>query len=320
MSGRNIGLGFVGLLIVGIILRIVYPTSTPVVEVAPEPLFFIGGFEFTNSMLTTLVLDVVLILLAVAATSKMNMVPRGLQNAMEATIEALYNLFKGVNAEHVGRTFPLVATIFLFVIIANLSGLLPGVGSIGICHASEEYEGEEASQDVRLALSVPNDTLREAQQAAPLAAEEGKMVYTGCPPDEQHIFPFWRPPSTDLAFTLAITIIAWIWIQYLAFAALGIGYLGKYFNFKEGPIMFVVGLLEFISLLARIPAFMFRLFGNIFAGEVLIIVMLFLIPLGLPTPIYLFEVFVAFIQAFIFAVLVMAFITIDTTPHSDEHH
>ncbi len=319
MSGKQFGLIFVGLLVVGVIARIVFPASTPVVAVAPEELF--AGF--TNSMLTTLVLDIVLIVLALAATSNMQMVPRGLQNIMEAIIEALYNLFKGVNAEHTPRTFPLVATIFLFVLLSNLSGLLPGVGSIGLCHGKE---GEHGAAEQRVALSMPAEGGASASMWAPLAAEEGESAYLNCPPDKQSIIPYWRPPSTDLSFTLAITLMSFVWIQYLAFATLGVGYLGKYFispfgklSDGKGPIMTIVGLLELISLFARIPAFMFRLFGNIFAGEVLILVMIFLLPLGLPLPIYGFEVFVGFIQAFIFAVLVMAFISIDTSGHGDEH-
>lgn len=317
MSGRNIGIGFLGLVALGIVARIFYPASDPVVAIAPEAIP--GWGIFTNSMLTTLIIDVVLILIALLATRKMQLVPRGLQNVMEAIIEALYKLFKGVNADHVSSTFPLVATIFLFVIVANLSGLFPGVGSIGFCTGEEH-----ASSNTQLAVAAPEQGALPGMLAA--QEDEEKIKYLGCPPDQQHLVPFWRPPSTDLSFTLAITVLAWLWIQYLAFKALGPGYLKKYFinpvgklSDGKGPIMTIVGLLELISLLARLPAFAFRLFGNIFAGEVLLIVMIFLLPLGLPLPIYLFEVFVAFIQAFIFAVLVMAFISIDTKPHEGEH-
>jgi F-type H+-transporting ATPase subunit a len=80
-----------------------------------------------------------------------------------------------------------------------------------------------------------------------------------------------------------------------------------------------VGLLEFISELARIIAFSFRLFGNIFAGEVLLLVMAFLVPVVLPMPFYGFEIFVGFIQAFVFAMLTMAFIAIAVIPHGAEH-
>jgi F-type H+-transporting ATPase subunit a len=321
LSGKQIGIGFIVLVVVGVILRVIYPTSDPVVSVSAEPFFSLGGAEFTNAMFSTLVLDAILIGVAFLVSGNMQMVPRGLQNVTEAILEALYNLFKGVDAKHTPSTFPLAATIFIFVILSNLSGLFPGVGSIGFCHV---VEGEEASGVARMALVAPETS---AAAPAALAAEEGAIKYIGCPAYAQHIIPLWRPPSTDLNFTIGITLIAWFWIQYLAFKALGVGYLGKYFvspfgklSEGKGPIMTVVGLLELISLFARIPAFAFRLFGNIFAGEVLIIVLLFLLPLGLPTPIYLFEVFVAFIQAFIFAILVMAFISIDTTGHDEEAH
>jgi F-type H+-transporting ATPase subunit a len=295
-----------------ILLRIVFPMPTPVVEVAPEPL--VPGF--TNSMLVTLIVDVILIALAVAGTLSMKLVPRGLQNVLEYTIESLYNLFRSISAEYVGRAFPIVATIFLFVLVSNWFGLLPGVGSIGICH---EPHHEEEHATLRIDIGE-----RMAQRGAVVpVAEEGvghaeESLYLGCEAGEI-LTPIFRAPSTDLNMTLALSLIAVGMVEYFGFQALGAGYLRKFFNFKEGFIMGAVGILEFISELARIPAFMFRLFGNIFAGEVLIMVMIFLLPLILPLPIYAFEVFVGFIQAFIFAVLAMAFVAIAVTPHSAEH-
>jgi F-type H+-transporting ATPase subunit a len=321
---RNIVIVSLGLVALGVVARIFYPTGDPAVEVRAEDLFYLftntpgEGLGFTNSMLLTVVIDIVLIVLAIAATASMNLVPRGLQNTMEAIIEALYNLFRGINPDHVGRVFPIVATIFLFVLFSNYSGLLPGFGSIGLCEYPQE---EHASHALQFASGAPVEGMLTPQ----LMAEEGKSSYWGCQPG-QHIIPIFRAPSADLSFTIALALVAWFTIQFVAFRALGLGYLKKYFispvgklSEGKGPLMTVVGILELISLFARLPAFAFRLFGNIFAGEVLIIVMLFLLPLGLPIPMYLFEVFVGFIQAFIFAVLTMAFISVDATPHAEEH-
>ncbi len=296
-------------LVAAVISRMFYPMESLNIEVAAENLFNVGGIEFTNSMLVTLVVDICLVALAFAATRNMQVVPRGLQNVMEAVIEAMYNFFRTINREYTARAFPIVATIFLWVLVSNWFGLLPGFGSIGICHA-----GEKASSGLSIAVNAP------VQDWLPnFAAAEGESKYLGCGPGES-IIPILRAPTADLNATLALALIAVAYIEYLGFRALGIGYLGKFFNFRGGAIGFIVGIFEFISEIARIPAFMFRLFGNIFAGEVLLIVMIFLLPLVLPLPFYIFEVFVGFIQAFIFAVLTMAFISLAVTSHHDDGH
>ncbi len=329
MSARNLGIGFVALVLMGIAaLFLGFGTAPPVVSIRAEPLFFIGGFEFTNSMLITLIIDVILLVLAFVVGRNLQMIPTGLQNIMETILEQLYKLFSGISAGQVARTFPIVATIFLFVILANYSGLLPGSESIGMCHAGE-VEGEEpveegASLDnrdfwetgeIRIASTAPEPLI----PLPFLAAAEGESKYLGCQPGDS-LIPFLRAPSTDLNFTAALAIISVVWVQYIGFSTLGAGYLTKFFNFKQGIIMFLVGLLELISEIARIPAFMFRLFGNIFAGEVTLVVLIFLLPLGLPIPMYLFEVFVGFIQAFVFAVLTMAFVGTAATAHHDDDH
>jgi F-type H+-transporting ATPase subunit a len=278
------------------------------------------AFEVTNSMFVTIIIDLILLAIAFFATRNMQMVPRGFQNTIEAIIEALYKLFRGINAEHTPSTYPIVATIFLFAIISNWMGLLPGFGSIGFCRAGEYHAEVEA---VRLASTAPVDGLFAPEL---LAAEEGESHYLGCQPQDS-LIPLFRPPTTDLNNTIALAVIAFIWIEYLGFKTQGFRYLGKFFINPfgkladgKGPIMTAVGLLELISEFARLPAFAFRLFGNIFAGEVLILVMIFLLPLGLPLPIYLFEIFVGFIQAFIFAVLTMAFVSIAVTSHEHDEH
>ncbi len=121
-----------------------------------------------------------------------------------------------------------------------------------------------------------------------------------------------RAPSADLNMTLALALIVFVATEYHGFKALGPGYLTKFFNFKGGAVGFFVGIIEFISEFVRIISFMFRLFGNIFAGEVVLLVMAFLVPWLLPSVFYAYELFVAFIQAFIFAILTMVFISLAT--------
>lgn len=293
------------------------PTGEPHVEVKAEPLFYLIGsaenpfFPFVNSFTIMLIADVIVIGLAFLATRNMQMVPRGLQNVMEMVIEALYNLFQTINRDYVARAFPLAATLFLYVLVCNLLGLLPGVGSFGVCHV---YHGsEEAAGAV---TSTTSGVIFLSRSEGEEGAVHDPNPYDTCAPG--HILvPMFRTPSADLNFTFGIATIAWVYIEYLGFKALGRGYLRKFFNTKG--IMSVVGIFEFIGELVKLPAFAFRLFGNIFAGEVVLVVLAFLIPVFLPMPLYVFELFVGFIQAFIFAVLTMAFITVATTSHEEGH-
>jgi F-type H+-transporting ATPase subunit a len=296
-------------LAVAIISRFFLFSGDPHVEVAAEAIFYITpNFPFTNALLTALIVDVIVIVLALLVSRNMQMVPRGLQNVMEVVLEALYNLFRNISPKFIDRAFPLVATIFLYVLISNWSGLIPGASSIGFC---KPY-GEASA---RLAM------VQEGAQAGsikymPAAAEGNGKSYTTCGTGNV-LVPWLRPPSTDLNFTFAIGIISFVFFQFWGFKTLGIGYLKKFFNLKG--IMSFVGIIEFISEIMKPIALSLRLFGNIFAGEVLIAVLIFLVPLVLPMPIYGFEIFVGFIQAVVFSLLTMAFLSIATTSHDEEH-
>lgn len=282
-------------------------SGDPHVEVAAEKLWSIGGFTITNALFTAIIVDIIVVGLAFFATRNMQLVPRGLQNVMEVILETLYNLFKNISPKFIDKAWPLVATIFLYVLIANWSGLIPGGSSTGIC---KPIEGEHSAR-----LAMVDGSIK----LAPPAAEYNP--YTSC--EEGHkLVPFIRPPSTDLNFTLAIGVLSFVFFQYWGFRTLGIGYLSKFFNLKG--IMSFVGIIEFISEIMKPIALALRLFGNIFAGEVLIAVLIFLVPLVVPMPIYAFEIFVGFIQALVFALLTMAFLSIATTSHEHEggemHH
>ncbi len=134
---------------------------------------------------------------------------------------------------------------------------------------------------------------------------------------EKILIPYLRPPAADLNTTLALAIISVVATQIFGFAYLGFGYLKKFINFK-GPIQFFVGILEIISEFAKIISFSFRLFGNIFAGAVLLTVISFLIPTIAALPFYGLELFVGFVQALVFAMLTTVFIYVGTQSH-EEH-
>jgi F-type H+-transporting ATPase subunit a len=131
--------------------------------------------------------------------------------------------------------------------------------------------------------------------------------------------PLLRSPGSDLNFTLALALIAVTMVNVFGLAAMGIRErLSVFFNFQS-PIKFFVGILELVSEFARIISFTFRLFGNVFAGEVLLAIMAFLVPYLVPLPFMFLEIFVGFIQAFIFGMLTLVFVALAVTPHEGEN-
>jgi len=147
------------------------------------------------------------------------------------------------------------------------------------------------------------------------AVPEGKVL-----PQDDHasvFVPLFRASTADLNTTIALALISVGMTQYYGVAYLGLSYFTKFLNFKQGPIFTFVGLLEIISELAKIISFAFRLFGNIFAGEVLLAVIAYLLPLIAPVPFLGLEIFVGFIQALVFAMLTLVFINMATVGHED---
>lgn len=127
--------------------------------------------------------------------------------------------------------------------------------------------------------------------------------------------PLLRSPNSDLTTTLALAIVSVAAIQYFSIRTLGIkGYISKFLNFKT-PLMFIFGFFELLSELVKILSFSFRLFGNIFAGEVLLLIIAFLIPYLIPLPFMILEIFVGAVQAFIFAMLTLTFIKTSIMHH-----
>ena len=230
----------------------------------------------TNTLLMSWTIVLFLVILTVVFRKRVAAVPGGLQNIIEIIIENLLKFIESVTHSRgqAKKFFPLVATIFIFVVLSNWIEIVPGLGTIGI------YE-----------------------------KHNGRQV----------LVPFIRSASADLNVTLAIAIVSVMAIQIFGIAALGLLKYGKKFiNFK-GPIEFFVGILELVSEAAKMVSFSFRLFGNIFAGEVLLTVILFLAPFIIPLPFLFLEIFVGFIQALVFSMLTLVFLQMATVSH-DAHH
>ena len=321
------------LLVAGaILLRFVLPPVAVRAEALPG--VTIGGVAFTNAFLTALVVDVVLVVLAILGTRKMRLVPSGLQNLLEWIIEALYNLTESVaTAKWAPRFFTVVATIFFYVLFSNWFGLVPGLAAVGVC---EEHHVEDVEHAAFPGLAAPLLDHPEEAPRPPLGCQAGEVI-----------IPIFRSPSTDLNNNFALALVSVGMTQVFGVMALGIGYFSKFFNVKGmigafgpdaqgqrrgcagmlgafmfGGIDFFVGILELISEFAKIISFSFRLFGNIFAGEVMLLVLASLVPLILTIPFLGLEVFVGLIQAFIFFILTLAFFSIATVSHGngEEHH
>jgi F-type H+-transporting ATPase subunit a len=244
------------------------------ISIAAESLFHIGSFSVTNTLVVTFFISLIIIIASVILKSRIRAVPRGFQNVVESVLEALLNLVDSVTQDRKQsrKFFPLVATIFIFVILSNWVEVVPGLGTIGIREMSE-----------------------------------GKNV----------LVPFLRSGSADLNMTLALAIVSVMAAQILGIAAIGVGkYAGKFFVSPLHKPYFIgtfVGILELISEVAKLISFSFRLFGNIFAGEVLLAVMLFLVPYLVPLPFLFLELFVGFVQALVFSMLTLVFLKMAVT-------
>lgn len=325
MSNRNRNILWV-LVVLALMIgsRFIFPLpAIPEISLAPEVLGRIGGFfPFTNSLLMTLLVDLVLLLLVLAGVGRMATVPRGLQNVLETVVELLHGLGESIDRRNLRRFFTLAASIFLFVFLSNLLALVPGVGSIGVCRTHEAALVNPLPVEEGAAEAPVTEAAHTEGEGEDVAAEQrGDNCGTDAEGHELVLIPLFRAPSADLNMTLALALVVFAATEYHGFSALGANYLTKFFNLRAGPIGFIVGIVEFISEFVRIVSFMFRLFGNIFAGEVVLLVMAFLVPWLLPSVFYGYELFVAFIQAFIFAILAMVFISLATESHGghDDH-
>ena len=335
----------------GFALKSVLPWDLIQPSVVPEPVLMLGSFAVSNSMLVTLLVDILLIVITLAATRNLQLVPRGLQNVMEVVVEAVYNLVNttvGGDEKRVRWFFPFVITILLFLLPANLTDILPLFGPVGVVHY--DNPSQQPPKGVTTLFDLPASVFHVPPEAhvPPKTAEVEGGQGTNANPSQAEFVPFFRPPSSDLNVTLALALISVFMTQVYGIAHLGIGgYVSKFIvlgklrqgfsalfrgNAKEaaaligfGFLDFIVGILELISEASKIISFTFRLFGNIFAGDVVLLVMaflgqLFIFPL-LPMPFYALEVLVGVIQAFIFAMLTLVFMTGATTaPHTAEEH
>jgi F-type H+-transporting ATPase subunit a len=297
------------------------PTEQPVISVPAESLVMIGPLNVTNSLLASWVVIAVIVAVFFLGLNNMKMQPSGLQNVLELLYEGLYNLTENVaGPKHVKRFFAIPATIFIYVLFSNWLALFPGFPLMGVGLCRDAHHAETV-------------VVEEGGHSAEATSEHGESSgWKTCGPG-QHVVPLFRSPSADLNNTLSLALVTQVLAQIFGFSVLGAGgYMGKFFvthkmtsakgpgDFALGIIDFLVGLLELLSEFVKVVAYTFRLYGNIFAGEVTVMILTFFVPLVLTIPMLGFEIFVGFIQAFVFFILSVAFYTLAVASHDHEAH
>jgi F-type H+-transporting ATPase subunit a len=314
---RWIGLVLIGL---GVYFGFYGPTFlrpiSPTVSLPAEPIgLSIAGFAVTNTMIAALIADLVIVLMAFGVWRLLKNgggeKPTGWYNFVEWIIEFLWNTVSGVtDGKWAKRIFPWTATIFILVLTANLTKAIPGFEAFGLLKPAEA--GKTGYPAVQLFGSVYS--LDKAQPAA------GAETY--------EVVPFLRGAATDLNFTFALAIVTMVVVQAFGVWAQGPGYFGKFINIRAllaGDMLkavdFGVGLLELISEVAKILSFAFRLFGNIFAGALLLSIIGVMMTVAAPAGVMLFEVFVGALQAYVFALLATVFMSQSVVSHhAEEKH
>jgi F-type H+-transporting ATPase subunit a len=258
------------------------------VSLGAEPILHIGNFPITNSLLNTWVVLLIVIAVSLSLRLKLRLVPRGLQNIFEIIVEGALSLCDNVTNDRKKseKVFPIVFTFFIFILFNNWLGLIPGVGTVGF-------------------------------------VEHGVFI------------PFFRGGTADLNTTLALSLISVIGANIFGIVSVGaFKHANKFVNLKSfwdiprhikkdlsviivNPIKFFVGIIEIVGEFAKVASLSFRLFGNIFAGEVLLSSLAVIFAYGLPVPFMFLELIVGVVQALIFAMLSLVYFSIAGT--AEEH-
>jgi F-type H+-transporting ATPase subunit a len=317
----------------------------------------IGTLEIRNTLITSWSVVALLVILAYVSGRTVKMIPSGWQNFVEGVIEGIHGLVVNTAGEKNGRRFFwVIATFLIYVAISNWFALLPFFNTIGkiepVSAEKADFHDQAMVVDEAAGLSIINfktklinidvdetrcDSLKSDAKDACIQDQREKAIVVA---QEKHhvtgdkklavMAPYFRSMNTDLMTPLSLAIASAIFVEYWGFSTLGLrGYGGKFINTKKlrqgnllmGAIDVFVGVLEGIAELARLISFSFRLFGNMIAGEILLLVMTFMLPFAfyIVSIFYGLEIFVGAIQAFVFGMLTLVFGVLATTGHGDDH-
>ncbi len=299
----------------------------PVISIKAETLLRIGSFGINNSMVLSFVVTSFFIFLLLRYKQEFESGNRTtLYYIVTMVLRSLYQLFQSIVHEKIAVFFPLLSAFFLWILIQNWTGLLPGVGSImvkvpaSIVHGTHAEDMSHTTEAEHTDKVVDDEHIEEQIiDEHGLIVEEPVVADTHEKTEESHdellSVPLFRGNNADINATLALAIISVVMIQVYGVQFLGFkAYISKFINFKD-PIYFVLGILEIVSEISKVVSFAFRLFGNIFAGEVLLTIVAFLVPVLASFPFVILEVFVGLVQALVFSMLTSVFLSLAVSHH-----
>jgi F-type H+-transporting ATPase subunit a len=341
VNKRLIIVGAIVLTVVLILLSIfVVQPPKPIIEITGEPLAKVGPLDILNTLFTSWVVMVILVIISIIAVRKAALIPSGFYNFFESIIEIIDTFVNRIAGEKNGRRFfPVIATLFIYIALANWLSLTPLFNTVGIYMPLHEEESEfhehavvfdeaggvsvimPGAADVEVhgeecAAGHEGDACRHdaIEEATAANTEEGEKIGV--------LFPFLRGINTDLMTPLSFALVAVFFIEYWGITAVGFTrYMSRFISFRS-PIDFFVGILELVAEFAKLISFSFRLFGNMLAGEILLLVMTFLVAVASPILVifYGLELFVGAIQAFVFGTLTLVFAVLAVSDHGPEEH
>ena len=314
---------------------------SPHISIKGETVFEILGFPITNSFIVTTLVVFIFSFIARYYYRELQKEERSLRfYALHSIFVGLYGMFESILREKVTVFYALLGSFFFFILMSNWSGLIPGVGSILIkpqVNSTEVIKEESVYTD-----ELSKEKITESEQPVEIeenTADSHNEVITETTDSSEVIvlneeadleenvdevshesgkIPLLRGGTADLNTTVALALISVFMTQLYGFKFLGPKkHLQKYFDFRD-PIMIMLGPLEIIQEFARIISFGFRLYGNIFAGEVLLTIVPFLLPVFfsfIVAPMFLMEIFVGLVQALVFVMLSAVFINMAVSHH-----
>lgn len=352
--GRAIGVETIGFL------------NVPVLEIHEffkgDALFHVGSFAITNTLIASWITVIAVVIISFAATRKMRIVPKRLQGVIEVGVETLLNFVISVAGEKNGRRFfPVIATIFIFVMFNAYFALMPFFGPGIYVEESHDVHAEAAGEVTSITVELDEDHKAKVEEGEVIFVVDGHDITA---PMSGHMDvevevndhvaageslasivskpPLFRSANTDVNMTLALAIIAVLCIEFWGLRSRGFRhYIKEYINLseltravkliftgklKDAPMAILMGVINafmgFIEILShgiRMISFTFRLFGNMTAGEILLLSATFLVPWIMAIPFYGLEILVGFIQALIFGGLTLVWASMAAEHASEEH-
>ncbi len=284
---------------------------------APDVITHLGPLPITNTLIHTLLVDGLLIGIAIFLSKRIKTYPEGLQTIVEPLIDGIKGLVESIatTKKAANAIFPFIATFFLLIFITNFTGLLPGVGTIG-------FFSEESSKQ----LTVNEKTHASSKEESEKNYQEKKSSKHSTEESEEKteesheaFIPLLRGATSDINMTFALATLSVIFTHMLSIQITGFkDYITRYFSFN--PVNLYIGILELVAEVMKILSLSFRLFGNIYAGEVALHTISALFAFLAPLPFLLLESIVSVVQALVFSVLTLVFMSILTTPHHAHEH